>query len=841
MWSPGDLLQHRHNPDLGPGRVVEVGGSRVLVEFPESDETLGFVADSEALIPLTLSPGSQARIEATGETVVLAQWTADGRWRLTDGRVLPVDSLWPIPAVESPVQGLARGKVDSSEDFRNRLDALGLEELRQADGLGSFLGGRIRLYPHQLHAAEAACRSDPVRWLLADGVGLGKTVEACLIMNRLIHTGRAERVLVVAPEALTVQWLGELWRKHHQIFVLIDQKRIDDVAKDQGEDFNPFEVHRRAIIAMERLAADPLLVDRAVTAGIDLLVVDEAHHLQRLPGHPGNPAYRAVAEIAAQQRGVLLLTATPLENDTCGFLRLVQLLRPDLLAGDDLVEQLEAQQQLPACTSATRAADIGGWPPRIGIPVEPGSPESWQALLQLELEIRSQPAQDPLSRRRKIEQAQRALASAAALVPMLDRSSSRMTTLLAAAGSSDPRVSWLLAQALEWRKAGDKTLVFVAHRETLDMLREQLAVNAHLRAGIFHEDLSTARRDLEVARFRAPDGPALLISTECGGEGRNFEFCRRLVLFDLPWKPAMCEQRIGRLDRIGRSRPTEVVYFRPPGGLSRALVELYESIGIFEGSLGSLDRQLEQIAGEVETVALGDAGEIYPDVFAQVLQETRAARSRIEEAAFHELHCNRYRKELAGSILARVPPELETITAELVLRAAARFGYEVEQQRGRNTWYIELGTESLVDQLPGVPAGARFLGTFDREEAVENESLDFFASGHPLVEGILAELAQGSSGRTACLQLTGPEDLFGLLAIYSEGHKLEAIAVDTTGKLRPEIAERLISPGFRSEHVRTQEWTSLPGWQEAIERMAKALPDSAVPQAVAAWRSRLPG
>jgi ATP-dependent helicase HepA len=821
--------------------VVELRGSRVLVEFPESGETLGFVADSEALIPLELSPGSQARIEVSGELVVLKCRTADGLWRLNDGRELPVDSLWPIPAVESPVQRLARGEVDSSEDFRNRLDALGLEELRQADGLGSFLGGRIRLYPHQLHAAEAACQSEPVRWLLADGVGLGKTVEACLIMNRLIHTGRAERVLVVAPEALTVQWLGELWRKHHQVFVLIDQKRIDDVAKDQGEDFNPFEVHRRAIIAIQRLADDPLLVGKAVAAGIDLLVVDEAHHLQRRPGHPGNPAYRAVAEIAAQGRGVLLLTATPLENDTYGFLLLVQLLRPDQLVGDDLVEQLESHQQLPACTSATRAADIGGWPPRIGIPVEPDQPESWQPLLQLEMEVRSQPLKGPASRRRKVEQAQRALASAAALEPLLAGPSRRMTRLLEDARSGDPRVSWLLSQAPVWRKAGDKTLVFVAHRETLDLLREQLAYNAHLRAGIFHEGLSTARRDLEVARFRAPDGPSLLISTECGGEGRNFEFCRRLVLFDLPWRPAMCEQRIGRLDRIGRSRPTEVVYFRPPGGLGRALAELYESIGIFEGSLGSLDRQLEQIADEVEKVALNDAGEIDPDVFAKVLQETRAARSRIEEAAFRELHCNPYREELAGSILARVPPELESITAELVLRAAARFGYEVEQQRGRSTWYIELGTESLVDQLPGVPAGARFLGTFDREEAVENESLDFFASGHPLVEGILAELAQGSSGRTACLRLTGSEDLFGLLAIYSEGNKLEAIAVDTAGKLRPDMAARLTSPGFRSEHVRAQEWTVLPGWKEAVERMAKALPESPVPQAVAAWRSCLPG
>lgn len=240
----------------------------------------------------------------------------------------------------------------------NRLDALRLERLREAEGLGSFLGGRIRLFPHQLYAAERACATDKVRWLLADGVGLGKTVEACLIMNRLIHTGRAERTMVVAPDALTVQWLGELWRKHHHTFVLLDDKRIVDVEREQAGEFNPFEVHTRVVVAIETLCADPRLVPMAVEAGIDLLVVDEAHHLQRPQGHPGNLAYRAIAPIAALGRNVLLLTATPLEDDALGFLRLVELLRPEEFEEEErLLDRLEDRTPLPPCTSATRAVD----------------------------------------------------------------------------------------------------------------------------------------------------------------------------------------------------------------------------------------------------------------------------------------------------------------------------------------------------------------------------------------------------------------------------------------------------------------------------------------------------
>ena len=120
---------------------------------------------------------------------------------------------------------------------------------------------------------------------------------------------------------------------------------------------------------------------------------------------------------------------------------------------------------------------------------------------------------------------------------------------------TDPRLEWLVAQAARWRRANEKTLVFVAHRETLEMLRDALSARAQLASGVFHEELSAARRDTEVARFRADDGPSLLVSTEAGGEGRNFEFCHRLVLYDLPWKPSTVEQRIGRLDRIGRRMP----------------------------------------------------------------------------------------------------------------------------------------------------------------------------------------------------------------------------------------------------------------------------------------------
>ncbi|HEV8579972.1 MAG TPA: SNF2-related protein [Thermoanaerobaculia bacterium] len=838
MWKPGDRVSHRFHAELGPGRIVEVQGRTLRVEFPDAGQTLSFATGTDALTPLTVVPGGRARLEPSGEIVVVESCN-DGRCLLADGREVALEDLWPVPAEISPVERLARGNVDAFEDFANRLDGLRLLRVRRAGGLGSFLGGRIQLFPHQLYAAEQACLSDPVRWLLADEVGLGKTVEACLILNRLLHTARAERTLVVAPETLILQWLGELWRKHHQVFALLDDKRLDDVAKDYGEGFNPFDGHRKAIVGLETLVRRRRLTEQAVQAGIDLLVVDEAHHLRRPKGHPGNEAYRAVAPIAALGRHALLLTATPLEDDAHGFFRLLQLLRPEEFPEEESFEErLARREPLPPCTSATRRLDIGGLPPRVPAPVEIDD-AGWESLDRLVRHLRAQPAEHAVARRRKADRVFRGLASPAALLAVVEREDVETSTLAAEAQAQDPRVRWLVEQSGRWLGPEEKTLVFVAHRETLDLLRTAIERQGR-RAGVFHEDLSPERRDIEVAQFRLPEGPSILVSTEAGGEGRNFQFCRRLVLFDLPWNPSVVEQRIGRLDRIGRTIPTEILYFRQPAGFGRAVAGLYEEIGLFREPLGGLERELRHAALALERAAVEGPEEVDPADFKKVLREARTAHDRVQRAAYHELHRDPYRPEMAAEILLRVPPDLDALNEDVVVRAASRFGFEVDPQSGERTWRIEFGYEALVDYLPGVPPGSSFLGTFSRERGVEEETLDFFSSGHPLVEGILFELEEGRRGRVALLQIAGSEEVFGLLAIYKEGTDWRAVAVDSQGRLRPDLAERLTAETLRPEPIDVKKWTGQASWGKAVRRMAEKLPEGEL-MAMAALRVRRSG
>ena len=798
MWKIDDRVTHRFNTDLGVGRIAAVEGRNVVVEFVETKTVLRFGAATDALV----------------------------RW---DERGIPATD-------DSPVERLALGDVGTLDAFSVRLDAMHLAALRASDDLGSFLGGRIRLFPHQLDVALKATRQDPVRWLLADEVGLGKTVEACLIANHLIRARRATRTLVVAPETLTVQWLGELWRKYHQVFVLLDEARLADVERDFGPGFNPFDVHAQAVIGLDTLATRPKLTEQAASAGIDLLIVDEAHHLRRPPGHPGDPAYRAIAPIAALGRHVLLLTATPLEDDAHGFFRLLELLRPEEFPeGEAFEARLARRQPLPPCASSTRRTDIGGLPPRVAAPVDLPADPGWRNLALLERALRARPAAHAVAKREKARLIRAALSSGASLLAKLPREDADTRRLAEAWLAADPRVAWLAQAALRWKAHQEKTLVFAAERETVEHLRTELSRRAQLKTGVFHEDLSPGQRDIEVAQFRLPSGPSLLLATECGGEGRNFEFCHRLVLFDLPWSAAVVEQRIGRLDRIGRDKPVEIVYVRPPEGLGASIAALFETIGLFREPLGGLEREMRRVEAVIEEDALSEAPESLAAAFDQTAQEAAAARERVRAAAYHELYRDPFEASNADAILERVPEDLEELTQDVVLGAAAQLGLHVEEHRDGRVHSIVFGNHARVDSLPGVPGGASFLGTFDRPEAVADESIDFYASGHQLVEGLLAEIDDGPLGRTAILHVEAHgESGLGLLAIYRTESGFVAECVDVAGVSRPDWAALVTSRPLRSRRVKTDALVAQPGWAEGIRMMAERLPRRDRPSAVAA-------
>jgi hypothetical protein len=170
---------------------------------------------------------------------------------------------------------------------------------------------------------------------------------------------------------------------------------------------------------------------------------------------------------------------------------------------------------------------------------------------------------------------------------------------------------------------------------------------------------------------------------------------------------------------------------------------------------------------------------------------------------------------------------------EVVVNAASRLGFHVEQLRGLRAYGIELGNEALIDSLPGVPGGASFVGTFDREAAVEDETIDFFASGHPLVEGLLAHFEEDPQGRVARLEVHIPgQHGIGLIAIYKEGPGFEVVALDADGRARPGWSETFLRRPLAARTMKRED-AATHDWPALVARLAPQL-GSRRPHAVAA-------
>ena len=277
-------------------------------------------------------------------------------------------------------------------------------------------------------------------------------------------------------------------------------------------------------------------------------------------------------------------------------------------------------------------------------------------------------------------------------------------------------------------------------------------------------------------------------------------------------------------------------------------MDLYERIGLFTSPLGGLERSLADVEAAIRKAErFAKVGQALP--IDALVAEVRSAADARHQAVYHHLHQDGYVPEKAPDILARVPADLDARMERFVLDAADLHGFETKERAGKHTWYVEFGADALVEHLPGVPGGARWLGTFDRDEAVRKEDLDFFASGHALVEGIFRELQDGGRGRVGLLLLEKADASgAGLLFVFCHGGSVEAVAVGFDGTPRPDWAELILRRRAEARGLRPEDWLGIlrkaaggriPDWALLVRRLSRrALAErkSGRLEAVAAFR-----
>jgi len=464
--------------------------------------------------------------------------------------------------------------------------------------------GLLRL-SHQEETARKVLTLFLGRALLADEVGLGKTIEAGLVLSEYLLRGRVRRALVLAPPTLVGQWREELASKF-----AIETRGTETRAPWDGDG---------VVVASLATARSDRHRDAVLARPWDLVIVDEAHTLK----NHRTESYALVERL--KTRFLLLLTATPVENRVEELYNLVSLLRPGHLGGraefvrrfadggGRISEAGRAELRgllAEVMVRNTRALSGVALPPRFArtLLVAPGAEEHglYEALAgalrslagdgrhrQLLSLLLQEAGSSPFAVRGTLGR----LLADGALPEPIRHALTGAVELAGRATGSEKATALLRALAA----APGPAIVFTRFRGTLGFLGEVLG-----RAGVRFErldgDVPVAARAAAVERCR--DG-GVLLATDVGSEGLNLQFCHRLVNFDLPWNPMRIEQRIGRLHRIGQTEPVEVLNLCLAGSIEeRILTVLDERINLFE-----------LVVGEVETI-LGylEGGRDFPEL-----------------------------------------------------------------------------------------------------------------------------------------------------------------------------------------------------------------------------------
>jgi ATP-dependent helicase HepA len=712
---------------LGLGIVAELDGRRVTVSFPAVGEERTYATENAPLTRLRFKAGDHITTlddveilvtEVTEQQDLLFYTGLDHHEQEVTISELELDCFIQLT---TPQQRLLNGHFDRNKDFALRVATLEqLNRLQQSPARG-LLGSRTSLLPHQLYiAAEVGARHAP-RVLLADEVGLGKTIEAGMIIQQQLLTGRASRVLILVPESLLHQWLVEMLRRFNLRFSLFDSDRIEAI-----EEENPFESEQLVLASLDLFTLQPELQAQALAAGWDLTVLDEAHHLHWSPEQAGDD-YLFIAALSQRSAGLLLLTATPEQVGQASHFARLRLLDPDRFHDlEQFVGEEQGYQQLNQRLeeleeTAGSEAEIADLLDRHGTgrvlfrntrASVKGFPER---------RLHSYPLDEPLSMDDD----------------WLD---------------SDPRVEWLEQHLKSLRP--EKVLVICAEADTAIALEHHLHMRAGIRSAAFYEGLTILERDRAAAYFADAEGGAqTLVCSEIGSEGRNFQFAHHLVLFDLPLNPDLLEQRIGRLDRIGQGDMVDIHVPYLQNSAQHTLFRWYhEGLNQFEESC-SAGYAIYQQFSERLLAQLDEADDGLEALLADTAEFTARTRAELREGRDKLLERNSCKPDIAQALIESIVEiEQSTELADYLEQLCDCYGVEQEYHSEHAT-ILRPTDHMLTGHFPGLREEGTTV-SFSREQALSREDMEFLSWEHPIMVEAMEMISSTEMGNAAIATLT---------------------------------------------------------------------------------------
>lgn len=757
--------------ELGLGVLIDVDERSVSILFPKSDETRVYARNNAPLSRIVFNIKDELQDQEGIKWLVESFEDRHGVVRynvirtLEDGteerKSLNETRLGAHIQLSKPLDRLLASQVDYKEWYDLRIEALLMQANMKASPLRGMIGARVGLIPHQLYIAHEVGQRFAPRVLLADEVGLGKTIEAGLIIHQQLKTGRSDRILILVPDSLQYQWMIEMRRRFNLQFSLFDLTRTASI-KEHDPDLNPFLTEQCIIASVDLMVDHDDLREQALDAGFDLLVVDEAHHLMWSEEQGGNDRYDLIEELAEKTPGVLLLTATPEQLGVESHFARLRLLDPQRFSSLERFLDEEVQYHYTAKIAEVLMSDLALEPEHLaaiesllGHSIQDVPEQRFRAIH--ELLDRHGTGRILFRNTREAIQGFPGRDCQPAALPAPEHWSKdgklreQMWPEEAQLDGSwmehDPRVMWLM-EMLRTGLKHKKVLLIARTGPVVEALENVLRLHAGIRTAMFHEGMSLLERDQAAAYFAEDSyGAQILLCSEIGSEGRNFQFASDLILFDLPANPDVLEQRIGRLDRIGQENRIQIHVPYLIGTAQERMFRWYnEGLNIFTNISPTAQTLQENFLVQLKDCLLADVGQQFEDLLEEVSVQREALESELQAGRDRLLEYNSCRPIVAQEIVKALEDYDDNTTLPMFMKrfmASTNIDFD-EQSNG--TVIIKPTDQMQVQGLSLDEEG--MTATFYRDQAQVREDAQYLTLEHPFTESVMEMINTQSFGST---------------------------------------------------------------------------------------------